>query len=355
MSLARLVVTALRVQGRSNSQVARDDRVSRRWVHELVNRFDAQGEVGLVPRSRRPQTSPRRTPLAVEQEVVELRKHLADQGLDAATTDATPSAPPCKRMKPGRSLYARPVIVRGQHCAEARFMSSSAAQLPSHRGGTCCHCGAVIGCRAPQTLQPKRSCTAQPAVAVIVVVEDVRTPATPFVAVSASSVRRADVMCPGVRCPGDRCDPGVRTDRRPVSAAAAAALDPRTSVRRDTPRLAQWVRRVAAVGERPGRRCPNRAWRGRDGRRSAVGGWHGARRQIWAAASQAHRPRRRAGRLADQGSRSSACHRRALEVGIDAARALARLVLAVDRQRRPRLEIAGDQWGGGSSPTTCSG
>jgi hypothetical protein len=35
---------------------------------------------------------------------------------------------------------------------------------------------------------------------------------------------RADVRCPGDRCPRDRCDPGVRTDRRPVSAASAAAL-----------------------------------------------------------------------------------------------------------------------------------
>jgi hypothetical protein len=46
------------------------------------------------------------------------------------------------------------------------------------------------------------------------------------------SVRRADVrppdhadgQCPGDRCPRDRCDPGVRTDRCPVSAAAASAL-----------------------------------------------------------------------------------------------------------------------------------
>jgi transposase InsO family protein len=83
MSLARLVVTAVRVEGRSKSEVARDYRVSRRWVHELVKRFDAQGEAGLVPRSRRPQTSPQRTPQALADEIVELRKHLADQGLDA--------------------------------------------------------------------------------------------------------------------------------------------------------------------------------------------------------------------------------------------------------------------------------
>jgi transposase InsO family protein len=83
MSLARLVVTAVRVEGRSKSEVARDYQVSRRWVHELVRRYDQHGEAGLVPRSRRPRTSPQRTPQALADEIVELRKTLADQGLDA--------------------------------------------------------------------------------------------------------------------------------------------------------------------------------------------------------------------------------------------------------------------------------
>ena len=83
MSLARLVVTAVRVEGRSKSEVARDYRVSRRWVQELVKRYDAEGEAGLEPRSRRPHTSPQRTPESLCQEIVELRKTLADQGLDA--------------------------------------------------------------------------------------------------------------------------------------------------------------------------------------------------------------------------------------------------------------------------------
>jgi hypothetical protein len=68
---------------------------------------------------------------------------------------------------------------------------------------------------------------AHPAVAVVVAVQDVRTPATPLVALSASAVHRADVRPTGrvdVRCPRVRCDLGVRTDTRPVSAAAAAAL-----------------------------------------------------------------------------------------------------------------------------------
>ena len=83
MSLARLVVTAVRIEGRTKAEVARDYGVSRRWVHELVRRFDAQGEAGLEPRSRRPRASPGRTPEALEDEIVELRKHLLDQGLDA--------------------------------------------------------------------------------------------------------------------------------------------------------------------------------------------------------------------------------------------------------------------------------
>ena len=83
MSLARLVVTAVRVEGRTKAEVARDYGVSRRWVHELVRRFDAEGEAGLEPRSRRPRRSPHRTLGVLEDEIVALRKELADQGLDA--------------------------------------------------------------------------------------------------------------------------------------------------------------------------------------------------------------------------------------------------------------------------------
>jgi transposase InsO family protein len=84
MSLARLVVTAVKVEGRSKSEVARDYGVSRRWVHELVRRYEAEGgEAGLEPRSRRPPRSPQATPRAVEDEIVALRKSQSDQGLDA--------------------------------------------------------------------------------------------------------------------------------------------------------------------------------------------------------------------------------------------------------------------------------
>jgi transposase InsO family protein len=83
VSLGKLVVAAIKIEGRSKAEVARDYGVSRRWVHELIRRFEAQGEAGLEPRSRRPLRSPSQTPVEVEDEVVELRKSLAEQGLDA--------------------------------------------------------------------------------------------------------------------------------------------------------------------------------------------------------------------------------------------------------------------------------
>ncbi len=52
MSLGQLVVTAVRIEGRTKADVARDCGVSRRWVYELCRRFDAQGEAGLEPRAR---------------------------------------------------------------------------------------------------------------------------------------------------------------------------------------------------------------------------------------------------------------------------------------------------------------
>lgn len=83
MSMPELVVTAVKIQGRTKSEVARDYGLSRRWVHELIRRYETEGEAGLHPRSRRPRHSPQVTPRAVEEEVVALRKRLTEQGLDA--------------------------------------------------------------------------------------------------------------------------------------------------------------------------------------------------------------------------------------------------------------------------------
>jgi transposase InsO family protein len=83
VSLGRLVVTAVKELGRPKAEVAREFGVSRRWVHELVKRYETEGRAGLEPRSRRPLRSPHRTSAELEDEIVELRKRLMDEGLDA--------------------------------------------------------------------------------------------------------------------------------------------------------------------------------------------------------------------------------------------------------------------------------
>ena len=83
MSLARLVITAVYVEGRSKSEVAREYKVSRRWVQKLAARYDAEGEAAFEPRSRRPRSSPHRVSGELEEQIVALRKSLTEQGLDA--------------------------------------------------------------------------------------------------------------------------------------------------------------------------------------------------------------------------------------------------------------------------------
>lgn len=83
MSKARLVITALFVEGQTASEVARRYGVHRAWVYKLKARYLAEGEAAFEPRSRRPKTSPRATPVETVELVLRLRKQLAGAGLDA--------------------------------------------------------------------------------------------------------------------------------------------------------------------------------------------------------------------------------------------------------------------------------
>ena len=114
MSMARVVITAVVLEGRPKSAVARDYGVSRRWVQILVARYLAEGEAAFEPRSRRPHASPRRTSQAAEDAIVALRKELAGAGLDAgaetiawhlrARAGAAPSAATIWRILSRRGL-----------------------------------------------------------------------------------------------------------------------------------------------------------------------------------------------------------------------------------------------------------
>jgi transposase InsO family protein len=82
MSKRRLVVTAV-LAGSSQSEVARLYGVSQGWVSKLMARYRAEGEAGFEPRSRAPARRPTATPPDTVELVLQLRKDLAGQGLDA--------------------------------------------------------------------------------------------------------------------------------------------------------------------------------------------------------------------------------------------------------------------------------
>jgi transposase InsO family protein len=82
MSKRRLVITAV-LAGSSQSEVARTYGVSQGWISRLLARYRAEGQAAFEPRSRAPHASPGATPPATVQLVLELRKTLTEQGLDA--------------------------------------------------------------------------------------------------------------------------------------------------------------------------------------------------------------------------------------------------------------------------------
>ena len=85
MSKARLVVTAVIVEGRSQAQVARDYGLSEAWVCRLVARYRTEGDAAFEPRSRSPKTRPRATAQDVVEIVIRLRTELTAGGFDAGS------------------------------------------------------------------------------------------------------------------------------------------------------------------------------------------------------------------------------------------------------------------------------
>ena len=83
MSKARLVITAVVLEGRSQAQVARDYGVSESWVSRLVARYRTEGDTAFEPRSRRPNSRPRAIAPTTVELVTSLRRSLTAQGLDA--------------------------------------------------------------------------------------------------------------------------------------------------------------------------------------------------------------------------------------------------------------------------------
>ncbi len=83
MSKARLIITAVVVEGRSQAAVARDYQVSKGWVSKLVARYQTEGDAAFEPRSRRPKNSPTAISATIVELIISMRHQLAAEGLDA--------------------------------------------------------------------------------------------------------------------------------------------------------------------------------------------------------------------------------------------------------------------------------
>ena len=108
MARAQLIITAVVVEGRSKTEVARDYRVSRYWVQQLVSRYQREGPSAFQPRSRRPHASPQAVDVETEDCIVRLRKELSKQGLDAGAE--TIAAHLARQAPTGEGRPATPAV-----------------------------------------------------------------------------------------------------------------------------------------------------------------------------------------------------------------------------------------------------
>ncbi|MEG2887047.1 MAG: helix-turn-helix domain-containing protein, partial [Aurantimicrobium sp.] len=83
MGKNHVIILAITQQKLSYRQAAKQYGVSKSWVHKIHKRYLHEGTDAFRAQSRKPHTSPRRTPEAVRERVLELRKELTTAGLDA--------------------------------------------------------------------------------------------------------------------------------------------------------------------------------------------------------------------------------------------------------------------------------
>lgn len=83
MDKARYLVEAHVLEGRSVSELAAAHGVHRSWIYKLLARYRQGGLPSLEARSRRPRSSPARTPDYVEEAILRLRSQLQGAGHDA--------------------------------------------------------------------------------------------------------------------------------------------------------------------------------------------------------------------------------------------------------------------------------
>src|ERR1700722_14382275 len=69
----RELLMRMRERGKSLAAISRDTGIARRALRGLGHGYREQGRAGPQPRSRRPERSPNRLAVAIEQEILQLR------------------------------------------------------------------------------------------------------------------------------------------------------------------------------------------------------------------------------------------------------------------------------------------
>jgi transposase-like protein len=83
MDMGRFLIEMHLRTGKPIKELARAHDVHPSWLFKLLRRYRLEGPTGLEPKSRRPKSSPSRIAGLYEEEIVALRKELADAGFDA--------------------------------------------------------------------------------------------------------------------------------------------------------------------------------------------------------------------------------------------------------------------------------
>jgi transposase InsO family protein len=113
VDVGRFVVEAHLKEGRPVAELAAAHGVHRSWIYKLLARYRADGESGLVTRSKRPHRSPGAISERFEDEIVALRKELAEAGFDAGAATIYAHLARRRRRVPSVSTIWRVLERRG--------------------------------------------------------------------------------------------------------------------------------------------------------------------------------------------------------------------------------------------------
>ncbi len=138
MDMGRFLIEMHLRTGKPIKELARTHDVNPSWLFKLLRRYRREGPAGLEPRSRRPKSSPSRIADLYEDEIVALRKELADAGFDAGAATVhfhlsqrhrqAPSVPTIWRVLRARG-FVTPQPKKRPKSSYARFV----ADLPNER------------------------------------------------------------------------------------------------------------------------------------------------------------------------------------------------------------------------------